>query len=77
MSIFKKATGAKVGFALMEDPFYFYASNIADLSEIMLSKCEHLGFTIFDVVIAKINRKCGNVYEWCVYVKLSEDKSNE
>lgn len=78
MNIFKKATGAKSGFALMEDPFYFYASDIVELSKIIELKCLQLGFTIFDVVISKINRKTGNVYEWCVYVRLPEveDKSN-
>jgi len=56
----------------MEDPFYFYAENIVVLSAWIEANCDTLGFKIGDVVIASSKRKCGVLYEWCVYVRLPE-----
>jgi len=56
----------------MEDPFYFYAENIVQLAAWIDANCKQLGFDVEDVVIASSKRKCGSLYEWCVYVRLPE-----
>jgi len=68
MSLFKTQKGD----ATASEPFYFYAENIVQLAAWIDVNCKQLGFNVEDVVIASSKRKCGSLYEWCVYVRLPE-----